>query len=120
MRSKVDTARDAADEATSARAEAEEKLEVEKVAGQAMLTRLQTRSSECTALQKQLSARAVELVHAREEKEAMAAELAANTAALTAELAALERWIFGDFGARIDAGVYADRRALVALTRRSR
>ena len=67
VRSKVDGLKAACDAATAARSHAEEQLDVQKVAAQAMLTRLQSRAAECSALQRQLSARAIELVHARAE-----------------------------------------------------
>ena len=70
----------------AARQHAEETLNVQKVAGQAMLQRLQSRSAECTALQRQLSARAVELVHAREERIAMKASMEATTSVLANEV----------------------------------
>ena len=67
LKGKIDSLKAASEAARQGQLQAEESLSVQKVAAQAMMQRLQSRSAECTALQRQLSARAVELVHERED-----------------------------------------------------
>ena len=95
VKGRVDGLKSACEAAMEARQHAEETLNVQKVAAQAMLQRLQSRSAECTALQRQLSTRAVELVHAREERVAIQAAMDATKECLANEVFSMERWIFG-------------------------
>lgn len=95
LRGKVDGLRASCEAAKASRQHAEETLNVQKVATQAMLQRLQSRSNECTMLQRQLSARAVELVHARESMLALQATMQATQGVLAGEIYGMERWIFG-------------------------
>ena len=104
LRSKVDGLKAAGDAAAAAKGVAEEQLDVQKVAAQAMMQRLQARAAECTALQRQLAARAVELVHAREEKQKLVSALEAQRAVLATEIHAMETWIFGHKGFMLALG----------------
>ena len=95
LRSKMDSLHASCDAALGARYHAEQALDVQKVAVATMLQRLQVRSAECHALQRQLAARAVELVHARTQRHLAETAAEASIAVLVQEVQSLEHWIFG-------------------------